>query len=119
MCAVHLFRNQLQPVQFLCPSADELPCLLRSMPLSASSGTQPLSTHPLSAAATALAATALAATAIAAATVLVAAAAPPCCEHCQRNHILFRVWLELDRATVFAAGILCLPVQPVHDHGSL
>jgi hypothetical protein len=37
-----------------------------------------------------------------------AAAGPPCCEHCQRNHILFRVWLELDRATAFATRVLCL-----------
>jgi hypothetical protein len=48
-----------------------------------------------------------------------AADAPPRCKHCQRNHILFRVWLELDRTTAFATGVLCLPVQPVHDHGSL
>ena len=47
------------------------------------------------------------------------AAPPPCCEHCQWNHILFRVWLELDRTTAFATGLLCLPVQSVHDHGSL
>ena len=81
----------------------------------------PLSATALSLAPTALAlaAAALAATAIAAATVLVAAAAPPCCKHCQRNHILFRVWLELDRTTVFATGVLCLRLQPVHDHSSL
>ena len=62
----------------------------------------------------ALTAATLAATALA-----LAASAPPCGKHCQRNHILFRVWLELDRTTVFATGVLCLPVQPVHDHGSL
>ena len=66
-----------------------------------------------------VAATAIAAPVAAVTATVVAAAAPPCCEHCQRNHILFRVWLELDRTTVFATGVLCLPVQPVHDHGSL
>ena len=60
MCAVHLFRNEPQPVQFLCPSADKLPCLVRPLPLSASSGAQPHSAYPHSAAALALAAAALA-----------------------------------------------------------
>jgi hypothetical protein len=56
-----------------------------------------------------VAATAIAAPVAAVTVTIVAAAAPPCCEqHCQRNHILFRVWLELDRATAFAARVLCL-----------
>jgi hypothetical protein len=55
-----------------------------------------------------VAATAIAAPVAAVTATVVAAAAPPCCEHCQRNHILFRVWLELDRATAFATRVLCL-----------
>ena len=66
-----------------------------------------------------VAATAIAAPVAAVTATVVAAAAAPCCEHCQWNHIPFRVWLELDRATAFAAGNLCLPVQPVHDSSSV
>ena len=55
-----------------------------------------------------VAATAIAAPVAAVTATVVAAAAPPCCEHCQRNHILFRVRLELDCTTAFATRVLCV-----------
>ena len=32
----------------------------------------------------------------------------PCRKHHQRSHKLFRGWLELDRTTAFASGVLCV-----------
>ena len=65
-CCIFSEHAVVHQLLFLNQSADELPCRVRSMPLSASTGAQPHSAYPLSAAA--------AATATAAATA--AAAAP-------------------------------------------